>query len=121
MSPLPGKSRTRATDDLRLPVPQNLSVSTAMTSSTNLGERKGLLGLVRVVGPRVHLELGGQPSPEPILGQHADHGLVHDARRMLREHLSGRRTTDAARILRVANVLLLRELVAGEAHLTGVH
>src|SRR5580765_8577569 len=116
ISPSPGWRRTRATDDFRLPVAQMTEERSGLIfpSLSTLGERDGLLCPMRMIRPGVDLELRGELPSEAVLRQHADDRFAHEARRALREHLFRARAPDAARVARVADVLLLRELLPRE-------
>src|SRR3954452_18275328 len=84
-------------------------------------ERRGLLGLVRVLGAGVHLELAEDLAAEAVLGEHPPHRLLDGPARVLLEQLAvgGRRQT--ARVARVPVGQLLGRLVAGERDLARVH
>src|SRR4051812_50164153 len=65
-------------------------------------ERSGLLGLVRVVGPRVDLQLLQDLPAQLVLREHAPHGLLDRLAGVLLEHLADRRGGQAARVAGVA-------------------
>src|SRR6185436_2975665 len=73
MLPLPGRKRTRATAVLRRPV-AGISSDLPFIASMSSSQRLRLLRSVRVLGPRVNLQLGDQPLAQPVGGQHALHG-----------------------------------------------
>src|SRR5581483_1414192 len=93
IAPLPGLMNTRAAAGLRL------------------------LRRVRMLRAGVDLELAELGVAERALGQHALHGLLDDALRMIGEHVAELGHPEAARILGVAVVDLALELVAGRTHL----
>src|SRR5262249_42480241 len=128
ISPWPGRMRTRATEVLRLPVPQNTlpsrfisALTLALAAARPSHQRHGLLCLVRVVWPRVHLELGGEPATQAILREHPLDRLAHEPGRMPIEDLLRARPPDAARVPGVAHVGLIAELLPGEPDALRVH
>src|SRR5690242_11226675 len=116
-TPSPRWSRTRATEDFRFPVAQMTGVRSGLIL---LRQWHRLLSAVRVFGPGVDLELGGEPTAEAVARQHAGDRRAHEPRRVPREDLVGTRTPHATRPARVADVLLLRELLARETNLRRV-
>src|SRR4051812_26077214 len=84
MLPPPGRTQTRATAHLRLPVARVLSVVSAMRvfrsadfrATRSDRELVRLLGGVRMLGADVDLELGGELAAQPVARQHADDRLA---------------------------------------------
>src|SRR5579862_6178523 len=115
--PSPRCSRTRATEDFRFPVAQMTGMRSGLIL---LRQWHRLLRPVRVFRPGIDLELRREPTAEAVVRQHAGYRRAHESRRMLREHLVGTRPPYPARPARVADVLLLRQLLAGETDLRRV-
>src|SRR5476651_1524796 len=73
------------------------------------GERLGLLSDVRVLGTGIHAQLAAEDlTAEGRLGEHAVHGLLDDALRMLGQHAGERSEALVAHVAGVVEVLLLR-------------
>src|SRR6188768_359458 len=83
-------------------------------------EGDGLLGLVRMRGTRVDLELLDDLSTQLVLGEHAPDGLLDDLASVLVEQLPDRGGGEAPRVARVAVGELVGQLVAGQGDLLGV-
>src|SRR5690242_15960316 len=133
MAPVPGARRTRAIALLRLPTVQ-ISAFLSAISPGSLRRKSfvrsalapsdleltRLLRGMRMLRPAIDLELGEQPPPEPVFGQHPSHRFLeqpfgprfHQARRSGRPHAAG--------ITGVAAVDLALELGPGQAHFAGV-
>src|SRR5262245_43727936 len=120
-SPSPDLIRTRATDVLRFPVPQNTLLSALIGVSPTLDQWNGLLRPMGVVRPRIDLELRGQPAAEPVLREHPLDRLPEQPRGALVEHLLCAGPPDAARVPRVANVRLVTQLPSREPDALRVH
>src|SRR6185295_6451705 len=103
--PAPGTMRTRATASLRRPV-RGLVVVVVIVSSVSVSVLRrpgdGLLGLVRMLGAPVHLELAQHRAAERRLGHHAAYRLHDHPLRMLLHRLADRHPVGAARVHRVA-------------------
>src|SRR5271154_4157588 len=111
MEPLPGASRTRAIALLRLPTVQISAFLSAISpsfppealpvqcpSTRSELDLLGLLSAMRMIRPAINLELGEEPPPQPILGQHPAHRRLeqplgprlYQARRGGRTHAAGK-------------------------------
>src|SRR5574337_1255316 len=115
--PLPFFRNTRATLDLRRPVP--LFHSPIIRGSLDF-QRLGLLGAVRMLGAAVHLQLLDHRVAERALGQHALDGLLERTARVARLQVAKARGADATRIAGVAVVHLVQLFRAGDAELGGI-
>ena len=82
--------------------------------------RFGLLGLVRMVGPGVDLQLAQLLAGEPVARKHPLDRQPDDLLGPALEHLLERALAQAARVAGVAVVLLLLALVAGDRDPLGV-
>src|SRR5687767_6396851 len=100
--PVPGLSRIRATEVLRLPV------AVMMNEGLANGEDLRLLRGVGMFGAGVDAELREHLAAEVVLGKHAAHRRADDAVGMgRREELVRRDRLDATEVARVAVVGLL--------------
>src|SRR3954454_5227695 len=115
--PVPFFMKTRATLLLRRPVP--LFHSPIIVGSLQF-QRLRLLGGVRMLRAAVHLQLLDHGVAERALGQHALDGLLECAAGMLGLHVAEVGFTDAAREARVAVILLVELLRAGDPELGGI-
>src|SRR4051794_9617270 len=82
--------------------------------------RSGLLGLVRVVGTRVDLQLLEDLAAELVLRQHSPHGLLDGLAGVLLEDLTDRSGRQTTRVAGVAVGPLCDLLVAGQRDLLRV-
>src|SRR5262245_4798294 len=82
--------------------------------------RFGLLRLVRVLRPGVHLQLGQLLAGEAVAREHPLDRLADHFLGLALEHLGQRPRLDPARVTAVAPVGLLGQLVAGDADLLRV-
>src|SRR5215213_9125766 len=91
--PSPGRRITRATDVLRLPVPWYEACSAI---SVLQRERLRPLRLMRVIRPRVNLQLEKLGAPEAISREHALDSLADDLGRAALELLAERAAAQAS-------------------------
>ena len=84
------------------------------------GQRLGLLGGVRMLVAFVHFELGHQHPAQPVLGNHAPHGVGDELLGLLGANLLDGPVSLAAFPAGIAHELLLGLLLAGEEDLLGV-
>src|SRR5665647_1037223 len=112
--PEPFFRNTRATLDLRRPVP--LFHSPIISSSLNF-QHFGLLGSVWMLGTGVHLELLDHGVAQWPLGQHALDGFFQGAARELGLHVTKVDAGDAARVTRMAVIDFVSRFGAGDAQL----
>src|SRR6188474_1115036 len=112
--PVPFLINTRATLDLRRPVP--LFHSPIINSSLDV-QHFGLLGGMRVLCTTVHLEFLDHGVAERALGQHALDGFFQSAAGVLGLHVAEVGGSDAAWISGMAIVDLVGRLGAGDAQL----
>src|ERR1041385_8770163 len=90
------------------------------TGSDRGFEHGRLLGLVRVFGARVNLELGQEHAPEAIARHHALDGAVDEVPGLLRTNFRHAPALLAALPAGVGHVNLVRLLLARHAHFRGV-
>src|SRR3982751_4177142 len=112
--PVPFLINTRATLDLRRPVP--LFHSPIINGSLDVQHFR-LLGGMRVLCTTVHLEFLDHDVAERALGQHALDGFFQSAARVLGLHVAEIGGSDAAWISGMAIVDLVGRLGAGDAQL----
>src|SRR5215218_2239066 len=123
--PVPGTSRTRTIASLRRPTVCTgfsavVTLALLWTRRTrllrDLGdlERDGLLGGVRVLRTRVHLQLPQHLPAEAVLGEHALDGQLDGALRPLGQQLVVPDTLETTRVAGVAVRDLRLPLVAAE-------
>src|ERR1035437_4491571 len=112
--PEPFFRNTRATLDLRRPVP--LFHSPIISGSLNF-QHFGLLGRVRVLSTGIDLELLDHGVAERPLGQHALDGFFQGTARELGLHVTEVDAGDAARITGVAVIDFVSRFGAGDAQL----
>src|SRR5665647_897252 len=112
--PEPFFRKTRATLDLRRPVP--LFHSPIISGSLKF-QHFGLLGSVRVLSTTVHLELLDHGIAKRALGQHALDRFFQGTTREFGLHITEIDTGDAARIARVAVIDFVGRLGAGDTQL----
>src|SRR5215472_12406199 len=121
--PVPGRSRTRATASLRRPVVWMRGLLTRVPSCSSrrrshaarlaaLGQRAnhGALGLVRVRGSGVHLQLAEHLAAEGALRQHAPDREPHDFLRVAGEQVLETLAANAAGVATVPVIRFLDEL-----------
>ena len=78
------------------------------------GERLRPLGLMRMIGPGIDLQLAQLLGPEPVVRQHPLDGPPDDLFRPPREQMAERLLLEALGVAAVAAVELALELVAGD-------
>src|SRR5690554_3298218 len=126
--PVPGRSRTRATDSLRRPVVCTSgagmwsgSFDSAGAASTLDDEGLRVLGGVGMGGTGVHLELLQHLAAEPVLREHAPDRAAHGVLGVAAERLAVGLRLDATGEAGVTPQELALGLVRGEHDLVGVH
>src|ERR1039458_7540583 len=126
MVPWPGRKRTRATACLRRPVAwtsgfgMNLLRSGRPAGRGRQLERTGQLGGVRVLWPRVHLQLGEHLPAERALRQHALYGGPDELFRLAAPDLGETGRPEASRVAAVPVREGLLGLVGRKDDLGGV-
>src|SRR4051794_7682141 len=131
-TPVPGRSRTRATASLRRPVVWMSGlgtrellwiVSPSRSARRAVGGQRpglGLLGGVGVLGTAVDAEPLELLATERSLGQHAAHGQANHALGVAGEQVLEGLRPDPARVARVAVVGLVGELARADGQRRGV-
>src|ERR671925_389318 len=104
--------RTRATDVLRRPVPQNVGILSGISLLSDR-DRLRILRRVWMLRASVNLELRDERAPQAILGQHARDRVGDHPLGVRRAHPTGARALDAAGEARVTNVDLRLVLLPG--------
>src|SRR5262249_30528732 len=121
VAPSPGRRITRATEVLRLPVPRYWAVSTVDTLRVLSNENFGILGGVRVVRSRIHLQLRQLLTGEPVAREHPLARLADDLGRTALELVAKRAAPEPAGVAGVSVVELVVELRPRHRDLLGVH
>src|SRR5690606_18558846 len=114
MLPLPLRRKTRATEDLRRPVPKLWVVNISDIQDL------WLLDGVRVLGAGIDLERAVHGASERVLGQHALHRGLDHALGVALQRLAQGLGLEVADVAGEAVVLLVGQLVAGDGHLLRV-